>query len=260
MLSLVCTGPITRLAGATGSRLGPVVERAQLRTPERREKVRSRLDAAGRPHGLTVETYCERKGAAIGLSAVVALMLVVAGVWLAGLLILAFGLIYVDMDIDGRARRRQTQIDRDLPDFLDVLAVCVSAGIAFRPAMARVSDSLGGPVSEEVNTTLRQMALGSPRRVAFEALRGRNPSDFVSTFVTAVLQAEELGVPLADALAQLARDIRQEAYQHARRRAQRAAPRVSLVVTLVILPAAVLLLFGAIILGNVDTIRGLSGR
>ena len=134
----------------------------------------------------------------------------------------------MDVVLDGRGRRRQGQIDRDLPDFLDVLSVCVSAGIAFRPAMGRVAEAIGGPVAEEVQTALRQIALGAPRREAFQALRERNTSEALGTFVSAFLQAEELGVPLADALVDLAR-------RHAPRRgsarpppgAERGAARVA---------------------------------
>ena len=111
------------------------------------------------------------------------------------------------------ARLRQERIDRDLPDFLDILSVCVNAGIPFRPAMARVATALGGPVAQEISGTLQEMELGSGRREALEALRQRNPSEFVASFTTALLQAEELGVPLAAALSDLARDMRQAAYQ-----------------------------------------------
>ena len=73
----------------------------------------------------------------------------------------------------------------------------------------------------------------------------------MSTFVTAVQQAEELGVPLTDALVDLARDMRQEAFQRARQRAQKAAPRVSVVTTAVIAPGAVIIIIASLF-ANVD--------
>lgn len=237
----------------------PVVWRVQLTTEERQAKVRRRLDAAGRPFGLDVRRYAHRKGAWGMLGLLVALLLLLRGTPIPAVLIAIFGWIVLDMQIDGRGRRRQGRIDRDLPDFLDVLSVCVNAGIAFRPAMARVSEGLGGPVGQEVDLTLRQIALGAPRREAFEALRQRNTSESIGSFVTALLQAEELGVPLADALNDLARDMRQEAYQRARRRAQQVAPRVSLVVTTLIMPAAVALIVGSLLVGNAGGLGGLTG-
>ena len=89
---------------------------------------------------------------------------------------------------------------------------------------------------------LRQMELGQDRREAFLALRERNKSDSLKSFVAAQLQAEELGVPLAEALNDIATDMRRVAHQNARRRAQRAAPRVSLIVTTLIVPGAMILI------------------
>ena len=74
---------------------------------------------------------------------------------------------------------------------------------------------------------LRQMSLGASRRAAFEALRDRNASEQLSSFVAAQLQAEELGVPLSEALNDIAHDMRRAAHQAARRRAARATPRGS---------------------------------
>ena len=126
---------------------------------------------------------------------------------------------------------RQEQIERDLPDFLDILAVTVRAGLGYRLALGRVAEALGGPVGEEMLVALRQMALGASRGAAFEALRDRNASEQLWSFVAAQLQAEELGVPLSEALNDIATDMRRAAHQAARRRAARATPRVSLIVT-----------------------------
>jgi tight adherence protein C len=107
-------------------------------------------------------------------------------------------------------RKRQESLDRDLPDMLDVLAVTVSAGVAFRPALARVSARFAGPLADELGLTLSQMANGASVREAFEDLRARNSSEALGQFVTAFLQSEELGAPLTDALNQIALDMRRE--------------------------------------------------
>lgn len=229
----------------------PLVKRLQLDNPVRREKVRQRIDSAGRPGGLNLERYANRKGAFLVVGVGVAIFMLISGSIVSAAAILFVGLFGFDAWLHGAGRRRQDAIERSLPDFLDILAVCVSAGIAFRPALARVAESSEGPVREEMHLVLRQIALGSPRRDAFEALRQRNSSDGVSTFVTAVQQAEELGVPLTDALVDLARDMRQQAFQRARQRAQKAAPRVSVVTTAVIAPGAVIIIVASLF-ANVD--------
>lgn len=259
-------GPVGRFAQATATEQGDVPERGLLfrlvdwlsdylapratRMMGERQlaSIRRKLDAAGKP--TTIEGYAGRKAAYIVLFGLPGVFFLFDGLWFvfAGLVIL--GWLWPDIWISGQARRRQGQIDRDLPDFLDILAVTVGAGVGFRPAMSRVADALGGPLAEEVKTSLRQMDLGASRRQAFEALRRRNESESLSTFVTALLQAEELGVPLAQALSELADDMRRSFHQNARRRAARAAPRVSLITTLLIVPGAMLLIVVALYVGS----------
>jgi tight adherence protein C len=108
-------------------------------------------------------------------------------------------------------------------------------------------------------TALRQMGLGVQRREAFEALRDRNRSEALNSFVAAQIQAEELGVPLADALNDIAIDMRRIAHQGARRRAQRAAPRVALLTTTLIVPGAIILLLVSLLLGSGAADSGLLG-
>jgi tight adherence protein C len=210
--------------------------------------VRRKLDAAGKP--TSIEGYAGRKAAYLVLFGVPGLFFLFDGLWFVFVGMVVLGWVWPDILISGQARRRQAQIERDLPDFLDILAVTVGAGVGFRPAMSRVADALGGPLGEEVRTSLRQMDLGASRRQAFESLRRRNESESLSTFVTALLQAEELGVPLAQALSELAGDMRRSFHQNARRRAARAAPRVSLITTLLIVPGAMLLIVVALYVGS----------
>ena len=141
----------------------------------------------------------------------------------------------------------------DLPDFLDILAVTVSAGIAFRAAMARVIDRFEGALSGEIRLTLDQLAHGASIRVAFSNMEQRTGSQAMHSFVTAFLQAEELGAPLADTLNQIAADMRRESAQRMRRRANQTVPRVTLVTSLVLVPATLILVVVGLIVGiNLD--------
>jgi tight adherence protein C len=227
---------VNHLAGRLGPRLAP-----SLRST-RRTALERRIDHAGRP--VTVQRF-------VGIKAALAILL---GLGVGGLLLLlgaspifllllaAIGWWGPDVWLGRAARLRQEAIERSLPDFLDILAVSVRAGLGYRLALRRVSEALEGPVSDEMLTVLRQMELGQDRREAFLALRERNKSESLKSFVAAQLQAEELGVPLAEALNDIADDMRRLAYQSARRQAQRASPRVSLIVTTLIVPGAIILI------------------
>jgi tight adherence protein C len=151
--------------------------------------------------------------------------------------------------IAGQARRRRESIDADLPDFLDILAVTVSAGIAFRAAMALVIDRFQGAIASEVRLTLDQLAHGASIRTAFSNMEQRAGSQAMHSFVSAFLQAEELGAPLADTLNQIALDMRRESAQRIRRQAAQTVPRVTLVTSLVLVPAALILVLVGLVVG-----------
>jgi tight adherence protein C len=230
-------------------RLGPMLA-PRLRV-SRREAIGRRLDLAGRPWGLTVQRYIGLKAALLVVGGGLGLLYVmIGGTPLMLILFGGLGWFGPDVLVSREGRLRQERIERDLPDFMDILAVTVRAGLGYRLALTRVSEALGGPVGEEMLIALRQMSLGASRRSAFEALRDRNASEQLSSFVAAQLQAEELGVPLSEALNDIAQDMRRSAHQAARRRAARAAPRVSLVITSLIVPGTMILIFVAMLLGS----------
>jgi tight adherence protein C len=108
-----------------------------------------------------------------------------------------------------------------------------------------------------MRTALQEMNVGASRRQTFVALRERSRSAAVGTFVTALLQAEELGVPLADALTGIASDVRREHAENVRQRAARAVPMVSLAVTMTILPGALILIVSAVLVANAGVLGGL---
>ena len=234
-----------RVAAFLGPRVVPAIRAS------RRESVDRRLDLAGRPAGLTVQRFYGYKAAGLVLlGGPFALLLAGGGSLAAVVLAAGIGWFFPDVWVSRAGRVRQERIERELPDFLDILAVTVRAGLGYRLALARVADALEGPVGEEMLIALRQMELGASRRAAFEALRDRNGSEQLQSFVAAQLQAEELGVPLSEALNDIAGDMRRAAHQAARRRAARATPRVSLVVTTLILPGTMILIAVSIVLGS----------
>ncbi|WP_326614669.1 type II secretion system F family protein [Streptomyces scopuliridis] len=223
-----------------GMRYAPSVLR--MMGPKRVDALRRRLDMAGNPGGMTVDRYAARRAVYGFLGAFAALALVLRGQPIIAILALAYGLVWTDVIIRSHIARRKEDIERTLPDFLDVLAVVVSAGLGFRQALERVAEKYKGPWSDELRITLRQMDMGVSRREAFDQLRRRNASEQVSMFVTALQQGEELGAPIVDTLIQIANDMRRTDAQNARRRAAQAVPKTTLVVTMVMLPATMLLI------------------
>lgn len=234
----------TSAAGSAIDRLGmPYAPRVlSMMGPKRVDRIRRKLDMAGNPRGLTVDRYAARRAVYGGLGILAALAMLMNGQVFLAIVLLVYGFLWTDVIIRAAISRRKDDIDRTLPDFLDVLAVVVSAGLGFRQALERVADKYAGPWSDELRITLRQMDMGVSRRDAFDQLRRRNESEQVSMFVSALQQGEELGAPIVDTLIQIANDMRRTDAQNARRKASKAVPKATLIVTGFMLPGTMILI------------------
>ena len=236
-------GPLQRLARP----LVPLLRR--LIGPALIARLRRMIELAGRPEGVDEDTILLRMATWFVLVAPLSGILALRGSWYA----LPVGaVVVVVLPLAGVARERrlrQERIDRDLPDFLDVLAVTVTAGVGFRSALATVSERFGGPLADEVVLTLNQIRNGASLRDGFQRLRQRNDSEPLSSFVTAYLQSEELGAPLAQTLNRIAQDMRRDSAQRQRQQAARVAPRVTLVTSMVLVPGALAILVVGFVLG-----------
>ncbi|MGX1678739.1 DUF5936 domain-containing protein [Streptomyces althioticus] len=252
------TGAVDSLIDRMGMRYAPAVLR--LMGPKQVARYRRKIDLAGNPGGLTIHRYAARRAVYGALGGVGCLVFLMRGQLFVALLLLAFGAFWTEVGIWSAIRVRKDVIERTLPDFLDVLAVVVSAGLGFRQALERVSSQYEGPWADELRITLRQMDLGMSRRQAFAELRRRNDSEQVDMFVTALQQGEELGAPIVDTLVALAKDMRRTDAQNARRKAARAVPKATLMITTFMVPATMILLGAGLILGSGTDFGSLTGE
>lgn len=238
---------LTRIAEMLGRPFQETVIR--LLSDRATANVRRRLSAAGRPGRPAFEEYARRRAGEIVLYGVIGLFAVTSVNTMLGIILILLGLVLTDAQLLFDSRARQEKLATQLPDFLDVLAVTVTAGLGFRAALQRVSESMPGPLADEFFITLRQMELGTPRRDAFNELRDRNNSKAIAQFVTALLQAEELGAPLTQALIEISTDMRRESAQWARRKAQKVIPKITGVTAATILPGLMIVILGAMFFG-----------
>ncbi len=250
----VRTSPFTRLV----DRLGRIANSILLGFYGEKNirRLAWQLRAAGQPATFTAKTFIQREAGFVTLGILLMVIAALNDQWLFGIVICLLFAAWMHAWLVLTIRARRSQIENALPDFLDVLSVTVAAGIPFRAALQRVGEQHSGPLAEEMLTTLREMQLGVSRRESLENLRERINADSVSAFVTSLLQSEELGSPIEDSLRQIAAEVRREHAQQVRRQAAKAQPKVSLVVTTFIVPGAIVLIVGAMILDNMDSFLG----
>ncbi|WP_022873202.1 type II secretion system F family protein [Nesterenkonia alba] len=231
--------------GWVGQRLGPEI--AAWMGPNYREFIEQRVLYAQSPHFADASDFFAMKARLLLIFGLGALgVWALTGWWLVAVVIVVVGFALPDLLIYSAGRARGRAIDAALPDFLDVLAVTVSAGLSFRSSLHRVTERFDGPLSEEMSTVIQHMEVGVSRREAFRRLRERTQSEPLDAFITAMIQAEELGAPLVDALEQIAEDMRQTRAQAARQEASRAAPKITAVSTIVMVPGTLALMVASV--------------
>lgn len=157
---------------------------------------------------------------------------------------LAPGIVTPLLWLQQRAHRRKHLILKALPDFADLVAVSVEAGLGLEAALARVANKTPGPLAEEMKNTLRQIALGMPRQQALLEMGQRCGVEELGTFLSAIVQAEQLGVGIAQALHVQADHLRMLRRQRAETRAQQAPVKMIFPLVFLIFPAMMLVVLG----------------
>jgi tight adherence protein C len=146
-----------------------------------------------------------------------------------------------------KAKRRQEQLRLDLPDFLDMMSITLQAGMSMDDAFAYYVETTQGPLSEELARLNQEIKFGVQREAAYRALISRTDSSELEALIQSLIQAHNLGTPIAQTFAQQAEEMRRMRTEHAKEAAGKASPKISLVSGLVIAPSIMLLMLSAII-------------
>lgn len=116
------------------------------------------------------------------------------------LLAAGIGYYFPIMWLDGEVKKRQAEIRKFMPDALDLLTICVEAGLGFDAAMARVADKWDNEISRAFSRVIQEIRLGKVRREALKAMAERTDISEMTSFVAALIQSEQLGVSLSKVL------------------------------------------------------------
>jgi tight adherence protein C len=143
-----------------------------------------------------------------------------------------------------RSGRRQKEIRRALPDALDLMSITVQAGLGFDAAMERVAREMGGPLGQELYRVTQEMRLGTSRADALRQLADRTTVPELSSFVLALVQAETLGISVAQVLHIQAGELRVKRRQRAEEAATKLPVKLVFPVVLCIFPALMVVLMG----------------
>jgi tight adherence protein C len=214
------------------------------------ERVRHRLDLAGNPPTWDVERVIAFKmlGVIVGLAGglLVALVLGANILTVFGLAVAlaAAGYFAPDVALLEISQRRQQQMQKDLPDALDMLSITVEAGLAFNAALAQVARNTEGPLADEFFRVLQEMQLGKGRSEAIRALGERTNVPEVRGFANAMVQADAFGVPVANVLRVQAKEQRVKRSQRAEEKAQKVPVKILFPLIFCIMPSLFIVILG----------------
>jgi tight adherence protein C len=204
------------------------------------------LDLAGNPAGLTLERLLGFKGAGLLLGGFLGLFF--GGLSLKGLFFGAMGatagFLLPDLMVMNTGAKRQEVLRRGLADALDMLTVCVEAGQGFDGAILHVAQSVEGPVAGEFARVLAEIQIGKSRGAAFSSLAARTKVPEIRTFVTALVQADRLGLPIGSVLREQSVQMRLIRRQRAEEKAQKVPVKILFPMLLCIFPALFIVIIG----------------
>ena len=197
------------------------------------------LVQAGHPHGLDLPRLL---GIKITLAVVPGVLLLLNGQLL--LAVIVAGALYFLPDYWLLSIRddRQKQIQLDAADVIDQLTICVEAGLGLDAAIARVASTTDGPLTDELRHTMSDIRAGVPRSQALRALSDRVQIPEIRQLVSALLQAQKHGVPMADTLRIQSAQMRLKRTQRTEERAARLTVKMLFPIILCFLPVFMIII------------------
>ncbi|MBI2863985.1 MAG: type II secretion system F family protein [Chloroflexi bacterium] len=139
---------------------------------------------------------------------------------------------------------KKTAIEKALPDALDLITVCMEAGLAFDASLSKVVQKTKGPLSDEFGRVLQEIGLGKLRREALRDLGQRSGVPDLKSFVAAIVQADQMGLSIADILRTQADELRVRRRQRAEEKAMKAPVKMLFPLIVCIFPAMMVVMLG----------------
>jgi tight adherence protein C len=251
-----------RVIYPTARRLGEFIIRF---TPQNAlQTTARRLELAGDPRGLEPATFWAMR--IILAVAIGGFMLFIYGIgdldWslsrklIVLVIFVALGYYIPDMLLTSRIQRRQKSVRKAMPDALDLLTICVEAGLGFDGAMQKVYDKWDNELSLAFGRVLREIQLGKLRREALRDMANRIGIPEMTSFVAAIIQSEQLGVSMAKVLRIQSDQMRIKRRQLAEEMAHKAPIKMLIPMALLIFPSICIVLMTPAVLMMMRSVLG----
>lgn len=245
----------------------PLLARAQglgrrLTPADANDRIHEKLELAGNPRGWTADRVSA--GKVVGFFAALVISMVLA--LLMGLSFVVTLLFVVGASVAGymapnlylyqQAYNRAEQLQRALPDAIDLLTISVESGLGFDAAVAQVARNTDGPLAEEFARMLQEMQIGRGRTDALRSMAERTNLPDLRSFVSAMVQADSFGIPIAQVLRVQSSEIRVKKRQWAEEMAQKVPVKILVPLIFCILPCLFIAVLGPAGISIMDSFSG----
>lgn len=163
--------------------------------------------------------------------------------------VFVIGLLYPQKFwLSSKIGARKKGIQRGLPDVLDLLTVCVEAGLGFDSALNKVVEKTKGPIAEEFNHCIQEIRMNKPRNDALKDMADRTEVNDLQNFVASLIQSDKLGTSIAKTLRIQSEEMRIRRRQKAEEMAQQAAIKMLFPLIMCIFPSMFIVLLGPVVI------------
>jgi tight adherence protein C len=212
------------------------------------DNLAKKLLIAGNPLGLGAREYYGISMASTLLGVYLAFLLIQRGTTainvILSILVLILLYFFPKVWLHSRVTSRQNKVRKGLPDALDMLSVCATAGLGFDQSLQRVSEYWDTPIGHEFGRVINEMEMGLTRRDALRNLSDRLEIREIASFVALILQTEQLGMSISDTLHAQAEQMRIERRFRAQEQAQKAPIKMLIPMAILIFPALLAVILG----------------
>lgn len=214
------------------------------------ERIQHRLDIAGNPSGWDVGRIIGLKVAGLAaLSGLTLFFSLAGGASLPALAVYtvgagSFGYVLPNILVYNAGQKREELMQRALPDALDLLTISVEAGLGFDAALMHVAKNTTGPLAQELSRLLQEMQLGVGRAEAMRAMAERSTIADLRSFCLAMVQADQLGIPIGRVLRVQSKEMRVKRRQRAEEKAQQVPVKIMIPLVLFIMPCLLIVIGG----------------
>jgi len=233
-------GPVTEAFGRLGRRLTPSSQLEQMR----RHATLAGVGAQGVESVLASKAIATAIGATLVPLAMAGLGVKAGSVVMFAIIGGGVGFLLPGFLVSRKGKQRQALIRKDLPETIDLMAISVQAGMGLEAAIELASQSLPGPLGDELHRLLQEIQLGSSRRQALHQLRDRTDVSELSSFALAMIQADAIGSPIGDVLQSNSARMRLIRRQNAREKAAKLPVKLLIPMMLFIFPALFVVIIG----------------